>query len=604
MLLKHFKEVIKLIPIEYKKIKTPIKIGETENVDAYAASLKNGEEQLLVSRTGKLFLTNGAGSYLAFKCNDAYNIKETDDKFASSEKAINEKIQNLSDNEVSLRNEFSNYALKNDHDTFKLQTENNISDLHSGILDIIDELIDTTTIATHANRNVLNKFNEDTDGNPLYDGKKIVADFDTSKIDSEIASLNARSVIGKKLDYIFCKLESSAAYDPNQNIPFIEEGNSQGLEIVNGIIILKAGKTYLINIALDETLGVLKFIYDITNDKILGAQGDSYYNTTATTIIECKTDIQIAARVDKTTNFASTIGSYFQVIEIGRTTIIDPAEDVKRIQFEHGLFTNASNQPIVAETILTMNTQMGGNIRLSDNGYIPLKAGKTYKIHSIFSTNKTYADNVIYDVTNSIEIGVESNNVATSVNQLIAVAEYTPKTDCELTVKCGAIDGALAVEEWTIFMEIEEIAQPYYFNYYKDSISSTVLFDGAASSIGDYELLDNINNYEYLIIISSFDDKLFYNTVVSKYSYEKNMDIDNTVNSVSRRITFMVKDSALTIDTMTNNEKLIDKIEKVIGIGFNYENPYRDIVTTIEDFTVTDVEADKAIIDIWNEVGI
>ena len=55
MLLKHFKEVIKLIPIEYKKIKTPIKIGETENVDAYAASLKNGEEQLLVSRTGKLF---------------------------------------------------------------------------------------------------------------------------------------------------------------------------------------------------------------------------------------------------------------------------------------------------------------------------------------------------------------------------------------------------------------------------------------------------------------------------------------------------------------------------------------------------------------------
>ena len=45
-------------------------------------------------------------------------------------------------------------------------------------------------------------------------------------------------------------------------------------------------------------------------------------------------------------------------------------------------------------------------------------------------------------------------------------------------------------------------------------------------------------------------------------------------------------------------------VEKVIGIGFNYENPYRDIVTTIEDFTVTDVEADKAIIDIWNEVGI
>lgn len=593
-----------MIPVEYKKIRTPLKIGAETDVEEYSKTLKNGEEQLLVSRTGKLFLTNGYGSYLAFKCNDVYNAKEIDDKFTASEEAMNQKIQVLSDAEVSLRNEFINYVLKNDYDTFKLQTENNISELDSAILDLIDDLTDTTTLATHANRNVLNKFNEDADGTPLYDGKKIVADFDTSKIDSEIASLNARSVIGKKLDYIFCKVESNSAYDPNQNIPFIKDGSSQGLEIVNGIITLKAGKTYLVNLALHETLGAQKFIYDITNDRVLGAQSDIYYNTTATTIIECKTDIQIAVRVDRTTSPVSIIGSYFQVLEIGRTTIIDPAEDAKKIQFEHGIFTNTSNQSISSGTIFKMNTKMSGNISLSDNGYISLKAGKTYKIRSIFGSSKAYADNVIYDVTNSIEIGTSVNNLITVVNQPMVVAEYTPETDCELTIKCRAIDGDLAIDEWTIFIEIEEIAQPYYFNYYKDSISSTVLFDGEASAIGDYALLDNINNYEHLIVISSFDNKLFYNTVVTKYSYEKNTEINNTVDSVSRGVTFIVKNSTLTIDTMTNNEACIYKIEKVIGIGFNYDNPYRDIVTTIEEFTVTDAEADAAITSIWSEVGI
>ena len=44
-------------------------------------------------------------------------------------------------------------------------------------------------------------------------------------------------------------------------------------------------------------------------------------------------------------------------------------------------------------------------------------------------------------------------------------------------------------------------------------------------------------------------------------------------------------------------------IKKIIGIGFNYDNPYRDIVTTIEDFDLTDVDVDPAIVDIWNEVG-
>ena len=43
--------------------KFPIKVGDESNVKNYASTLTNGEEQLLISRDGKLYLTVGDGSY-------------------------------------------------------------------------------------------------------------------------------------------------------------------------------------------------------------------------------------------------------------------------------------------------------------------------------------------------------------------------------------------------------------------------------------------------------------------------------------------------------------------------------------------------------------
>ena len=39
----------------------PIKIGNNANVAKYASTLTNGEEQLLITRQGEMFVTDGMG---------------------------------------------------------------------------------------------------------------------------------------------------------------------------------------------------------------------------------------------------------------------------------------------------------------------------------------------------------------------------------------------------------------------------------------------------------------------------------------------------------------------------------------------------------------
>lgn len=61
-----------------RTIQFPVKVGEDERVATYAASLINGEEQVLVTRSGKLFLTNGTGGFLDFRSNSIYTREEMD----------------------------------------------------------------------------------------------------------------------------------------------------------------------------------------------------------------------------------------------------------------------------------------------------------------------------------------------------------------------------------------------------------------------------------------------------------------------------------------------------------------------------------------------
>lgn len=165
-------------------IRFPVKIGEESRVATYSATILQGEEQLLITRNGKLFLTDGKGGLFSFKTNEVYTIKEIDDKFTINTGILNQKIENLTNDVVSLAIQFDDYLKKSDFDTFKLNTDNNIY--------IIDaKLIELDHLGTHSNRDALDLISKDVDGNLLFNGTKLAVSIETTdaEIDTTIKTI-------------------------------------------------------------------------------------------------------------------------------------------------------------------------------------------------------------------------------------------------------------------------------------------------------------------------------------------------------------------------------------------------------------------------------
>lgn len=126
--------------IKSKSILFPVKIADTEYVESYSAKLINGEEQLIITRDCRLYLTDGNGGYTEFKTiNSGVTLLEV------------QKLIDVLNEELSSKVDGTNLDLET--------ITNKISE------------------ETHDNREVLNKFSEDKTGTPLYNGKKIIADF-------------------------------------------------------------------------------------------------------------------------------------------------------------------------------------------------------------------------------------------------------------------------------------------------------------------------------------------------------------------------------------------------------------------------------------------
>lgn len=66
--------------IPKNNIRFPVKIGDESRVATYSATLLNGEEQLLVTRDGRFYLTDGNGGFTPFKTNSSYTTQEVDSK--------------------------------------------------------------------------------------------------------------------------------------------------------------------------------------------------------------------------------------------------------------------------------------------------------------------------------------------------------------------------------------------------------------------------------------------------------------------------------------------------------------------------------------------
>jgi hypothetical protein len=616
---------------QYVVLKSPVKIGDYDRVDSYSKSLVKGEEQLLVTRDCKFFLTDGNGGYLEFKTINSgitldavtqmvnnlntslkQNITDTNTDLSKSISDLNTKIENqldLANNDIAtlketvtnLGLEFSSYVTQEEFDNLSATVTS------------------TTELATHDNRDTLDKFSEDSDGNPLYNSKKIVADFDTSGIEAEIADLNNRSVIGSELDYGFYKI-TAGTITANTPVNFYKDKGN--IDITNGIITLKAGRKYSVKAQMRLTNNTTSVYYISQDGTSIGSYGfdfvsDSSLAPVVSAIIECTTNsnISIICSANNTLDANCAIYTWFEVIEIGRTTIIDPAEDAKKIQFEYGLFYSNTDQSVNANTVLKFNAKAGGNMSLSSNGYVQLKAGKTYSIRSIFGSTKTYVDVLLWNVTDSVGIGLCGNNVSTTAAQPMAVAQYTPTKDCEITVKSRWVDAAGTVDAWNIFIEVEELAQPYYFNYYKDSISYDTLFTGNANAVGDYTLSADITKYKYLIAYA----KTHNGTVDDTNAMSMIIDVETISSSGWYRLTqsnsslgywytinlqFHTNTTFTVGDINVNSPWKNPRVCKIVGVGYNYDNPYQDIITTSPDAALTDMQVDSDITSIWNGVGL
>lgn len=612
---------------EYIVFKSPVKIGDYARVDSYAKGLVKGEEHLLVTRDCKFYLTDGKGGYLEFK---SINSGITMDE-------VNQKLLDLQN---SLTTEFTDYDNSLHQDITNLS--NNINPKIILLQDAVDalqlEFNDYVTLTqfnamvaeqTHDNREVLDLFSKDSNNNPLFDGKKIVADFDTSGIEAEIASLNARGVIGGELDYGLFGISAAVASIPSGTmIPFNLTYSNKNLTLTNNVVRLKKGKSYSIRAASTTqtaSVNMWYYAYDVTHSKTLGKDGFSgslsNVSIPSLAIITCTEDTDIGVKTINNYGLdtAGAMFTYLEIIEIGRTTIIDPAEDAKKIQFEYGYFTAAQSTNLSAGNHLELDMIKGNMVASTGTGQakglITFKANKKYELIFSYSNVGSSGNGVIdfnlCDVSGNILKYIEYAYVATYGGN----AQDSPVTPFILeptidTIVQFKINSSAAT--WVgANLTIREIAQPYYFNYYKDSISSTVLFDGDATTVGSsYTLSDDITKYEYIIVYSSSVGTETVSNII-KVSDILSSISEQFINSTFHVSTYYYSiiygfptNKTLKITNKSNCGWASPSIRKIHGIGYNYQNPYQDIITTSPDAALTDAQVDTDITGIWSGVGL
>ncbi|WP_077853604.1 hypothetical protein, partial [Clostridium beijerinckii] len=319
--------------------------------------------------------------------------------------------------------------------------------------------------------------------------------------------------------------------------------------------------------------------------------------------------------------------TFLDIQEVNRTTIIDPCEDGKNINFEYGDFRLSADQRsnLVAGGIIAFDTVYSGNMALLNNKVL-LKAGKTYEISAEVcgecSNSLSYG---IYNESDSnwinlgFGVGVVSGGAYISNQNSNAIFKATE--DTYISIKINTLSGAAVLFSATTHLIIKEIAQPYYFNYYKDSIASNVLFSGNAASVGDYTLSDDITKYKYLLIswqtgnsasgttaiTQTKTDMIPVDTIAIGDTNNKRLwfDMLNDTTLKSVLLLFFKSSKIMTYGFGTASSPWTNPVvTRIEGIGYTYENPYQDVITTVDEFVLTDSAVDTDINSLWSEVGI
>ncbi|MBC2478214.1 hypothetical protein HGI39_26795, partial [Clostridium beijerinckii] len=216
-------------------------------------------------------------------------------------------------------------------------------------------------------------------------------------------------------------------------------------------------------------------------------------------------------------------------------------------------------------------------------------------------------------------VGVVSGGAYISNQNSNAIFKATE--DTYISIKINTLSGAAVLFSATTHLIIKEIAQPYYFNYYKDSIASNVLFSGNAASVGDYTLSDDITKYKYLLIswqtgnsasgttaiTQTKTDMIPVDTIAIGDTNNKRLwfDMLNDTTLKSVLLLFFKSSKIMTYGFGTASSPWTNPVvTRIEGIGYTYENPYQDVITTVDEFVLTDSAVDTDINSLWSEVGI
>lgn len=201
--------------IKGKSLLFPVKIADTEYVASYSAKLVNGEEQLIITRDCRLYLTDGKGGYTEFK---TINTGITRDDV---EKIVKELQSNTNDDIDSI-----NQLISNIQNILK-QSQDEIDDLKDKTDNSNKEINVLKEKAEHDNRDVLDNFTENINGKLLYKNKPIEIEtsniLDKATYDTNNDGIVDKASIAKKIENIeSAPLFSVYGKSPNGEMGFYE----------------------------------------------------------------------------------------------------------------------------------------------------------------------------------------------------------------------------------------------------------------------------------------------------------------------------------------------------------------------------------------------
>jgi microcystin-dependent protein len=499
---------------------------------------------------------------------------------------------------------------------------------------IIMSRIDINTNITNVVKKYLTSFS-----------KSLVSRFyNKSEIDKKMANIDSRSLVGSELDYLYCKLSVDAAFTVGQNIPFVQSGDSKGLSINNGIVTLKAGKTYAITMGLYDSLGAWKFIYNLTDSKELGNRSDYIRTTESFAIIKCAKDTQITARVDRTTNVCVSSASFLQVIEMARTEVMDPAQQIDKdtgiqdtpvghIMSVMGLKTPPHYLACDGKTYNIVDYQKLANYFLTEFGSINYFGGDGVTTFAVPDMRGEFVRG--YDPTNlrdpqgstrgigKHQDGTEQTSVSYCMNNNAPYLQFRADNDGSFTSPTkpdsykktkyyANIYSSIPATQYTVDLLSTYTARPtnvnvlycikfeptYFMNYSPQyaGFESKTLYDSFCGKTGAYELKDSITNYDMLIFCTTNSSDA--NNIINSDNHVvhcSDIIINHNREIYGYDVRYLnykfLNDTCIYLNVVSDVY-----LYKIIGLKSGSMN--------VEAFSITDAETDNGVADIWNEVGM